>query len=332
MTIGKHLAEFGGLPAFDFVEPGSSAGAQQPVARSLPAADSVAWRVGVDSYDSQEPWTDRFARFVSEVDTTAVRSLIVGCWTDAYDKGPEPVIEALVAAADRLPALRALFLADITYEECEISWINQGLVTPLLEAFPALEWFGVRGGQELRFPAVRHERLRELVVQTGGMPADAVRGIAASDLPALTHLDLWLGTSEYGGDSAVEDLAPILTGALLPSLKHLALRNSEMQDEICLALASAPVVARLDSLDVSMGVLTDDGAVALLSGQPLTHLSSLDMHHNYLSAAMRTRLTETLGAAGVTLSLSDDGAESDIDEDDEDDEDGEVWRFVAVGE
>ncbi|GAA4600549.1 hypothetical protein GCM10023195_00170 [Actinoallomurus liliacearum] len=37
-------------------------------------------------------------------------------------------------------------------------------------------------------------------------------------------------------------------------------------------MASAPVVARLEVLDLSMGTLSDDGATALLSGQPLTHL------------------------------------------------------------
>ncbi|MEU2258588.1 aminotransferase class I/II-fold pyridoxal phosphate-dependent enzyme [Nocardia xishanensis] len=45
-----------------------------------------------------------------------------------------------------------------------------------------------------------------------------------------------------------------LSGDRLPALKHLALRNSETQDDVCAALAAAPVVARLESLDISMGV------------------------------------------------------------------------------
>ncbi|MEV0298785.1 STM4015 family protein [Nocardia sp. NPDC050710] len=324
MTIGDHLQRFGGKRAFTFpdAEPGASKSRDE-----LPAADSVAWRIGVESYDAKETWPECFARFAEAVDVTQVRALIVGMWNDAYDNGPDEVIETLVAAKDRLPALRALFLGDIVMEECEISWITQGLVTPLLDAFPALKVFGVRGGQNLDFPAVPHERLKKLIVQTGGMPAEVVRGIAASELPALTHLDLWLGTSEYGGDSDVNDLAPILAGNRLPNLKHLALRNSEIQDEICTALAAAPVVARLEVLDVSMGVLTDDGAAALLTGQPLSHLKSLDMHHNYLTDAMRDRLREVLEPAEVRLDLDPDDAEED-----DSDEDGTVWRFVSVGE
>ncbi|MFF2998100.1 STM4015 family protein [Streptomyces sp. NPDC057950] len=322
MTIGSHLQEFHGLPAFTFPETGD-----EPLRVSaLPSPESVAWRVAVDSYESEESWPDAFARFLDAVDTTRVRALVVGAWSDAYDNAPTDVVEALVAARDRLPELRAVFLADIVMEECEISWIVQGDVSPVLDAFPLLEEFGVRGGNQLVFPVVRHERLRRLTVETGGMPAEAVRGVAGSDLPALVHLDLWLGTSEYGGDCEVGDLEPFFAGSRLPALKHLALRNSEIQDVICSSLASAPVVARLESLDVSMGVLTDDGATALLTGQPLTHLKSLDLHHNYLSAAVRSRLLETLEPHGVKVHADQDDADSD------EEEDGTVWRFVAVGE
>lgn len=322
MTIGNHMRELHGLPAFDF--PGS-----KDKGTELPEPDAVAWRIAVGSYDSEESWEDAFARFTQAVDTTRVRALVVGAWSDVFESGPEPLIAALVAAKDRLPALRALFLGDIVMEECEISWINQGDVTPLLDGFPELEWFGVRGGQDLAFPAVTHACLRSLTVETGGMPVQAVRGIAASDLPALEHLDLWLGTSEYGGDSEITDLAPFLTGARLPRLRSLALRNSEIQDEIAAAVASAPVVARLETLDLSMGVLTDEGATALLTGQPLTHLKTLDLQHNYLTAPVKQRLQEALEPAGVQLDLDSGDAEEEADDDEED---ATVWRFVAVGE
>lgn len=322
MTIGSHLEEFHDLRVHRFPKSVTD----RPGAAGLPAPESVAWNITVDAYDTEEGWEEAFGRFLASVDTEKVRALVVGAWNEVYDNGPEKIVEALVAAKDRLPSLRALFLGDIVMEECEISWINQGNVGPLLEAFPELEEFGVRGGQGLVFPPLRHERLRSLTVETGGMPAEAVRGVAGSDLPALVELDLWLGTSEYGGDSEVADLAPILAGTRLPALKHLALRNSEMQDDICAALASAPVVARLDVLDLSMGVLTDDGATALLTGQPLTHLKTLDLHHNYLSAEIRDRLRDSLEAEGVQVDVDADDAESD------EEEDGTVWRFVAVGE
>ncbi|MEV8317864.1 STM4015 family protein [Streptomyces sp. NPDC059900] len=320
MTIGDNQQHWHGLPIHEFPQ------FDEKITDELPAADSVAWRIAVDSYESEEEWEAAFARFAGAVDLTRVRAIIVGAWSDVYENGPDEVIAALVGAKERMPALRALFLGDIDSEECEISWITQGSVTLLLDAFPALEEFAVRGADGLVFPAVCHERLRSLTFESGGLPAEVVRGIAASDLPALEHLDLWLGTSEYGGDAAASDLEPFFAGTRLPRLRHLALRNSEIQDEIAEAMASAPVVARLEVLDLSMGVLTDEGATVLLAGQPLTHLKKLDLHHNFLSEALSLRVRETLQSAGVEVDLDAD----DADEDEE--EDGTVWRYVAVGE
>jgi hypothetical protein len=317
MTISDHLQELHGLPVFDFPDAESKV--------ELPQAASVAWRITVDAYDSEEEWEGAFARFLAAVDTTQVRALVVGAWSDVYDSAPDAVITALLDAREQLPALRALFLGDITYEECEISWINQGLVTPLLDAFPELLQFGVRGGQELKFPAVRHEKLRSLTVETGGLDAEVVRGIAASDLPALEHLDVWLGTSWYGGNAEVSDLEPILSGVRLPRLRSLALRNSEIQDQIAVAISGAPVVAGLGTLDLSMGTLGDEGAEALLNGQPLTHLEKLDLHHHFLSEPMVQRLTKTFEAAGVEVDLSESEAA-------ERDSEGGEDRYTAVAE
>ncbi|WP_335972597.1 MULTISPECIES: STM4015 family protein [Streptomycetaceae] len=319
MTIGDHLDELHGLPAFDF--PGPDA----PVA-GLPGPDTVAWRVRGEVYDSDEDWHGAFARFCGAVDTTRVKALIVGAWEEAYDSSSDPVVEALAGARDRFPALRAVFIGDMVMEECEISWIHQGDVTPVLAAYPELLELGVRGGTELEFPAVEHAALRRLVMETGGLPAQVVRGVGASDLPALEHLDLWLGTPDYGGDSEVSDLEGILSGVRFPKLRHLALRNSEMQDAVAAAVAAAPVVARLEVLDLSMGVLTDEGAGALLAGQPLTHLTTLDLHHNYLSDPMRERLTDTLRPSGVEVDVDADDADEDRESD------GTVWRYVSVGE
>ncbi|MBQ0827039.1 STM4015 family protein [Streptomyces tagetis] len=317
MALNTHLDELYHLPAHDFPEPGAT--------EELPAADAVAWRISA-SEETEEDWPETFARFGATVDLTRVRALIVGQWEDAYDSGPGDVIEALLAARDRLPALRALFLGDMVFTECEISWIQQTDVTALLTAFPELEEFGVRGGEGLGWEVPRHERLRSLVVQTGGLPARVVRGIGACELPALERLELWLGTTWYGADSEVADLEPVLSGARLPRLRHLALRNSDMQDAVAAAVASAPVVTRLDVLDLSMGTLGDDGAAALLAGRPLTHLKKLDLHHHYIGEPLRDRLRDALVPAGVELDLD----EGDAEEDREDD--GTVHRFVSVGE
>ncbi|GAA3446084.1 STM4015 family protein [Planomonospora venezuelensis] len=282
----------------------------------IPAADRVAWRLSVPSYED-ELFEDCLAGFLQRVDGAAVRALIIGEWADASgDDGS--VVQVLVDNADRFPELRSVFLGAMTREECEISWIQQGDVTPLLEAFPLLERLEVRGGSGLELRRVRHGNLRVLRFETGGLPAAVVRGVGACDLPALEYLEMWLGVSWYGGDATVADLEPILSGERLPALRHLGLQDSEFQDEIAAAVASAPVVARLESLALSMGALGDTGAEALLSGQPLTHLKRLDLHHHYLSDAMMDRVREALPGAEIDLSGQETGTEHE--------------RYVAVSE
>lgn len=299
MTIANHLSELHGLPAVDFEPPAEG--------RSLPEAGAAAWRLRVDPYDddSDTSWEELFELFLKTVDPSGVRALIIGQWGEAYDCDSAHPIGLVTAAASRLPFLEAVFVGDLVLEEAEISWIEQSDVTALLSAFPRLVELGVRGGTGLVFPPVRHEALRSLTIEAGGLPVQVVRGVLDSELPALEKLDLWLGVSAYGGDTELTDLAPLLSGTRFLALHHLGLRNSEIQEEIAGAVASAPVVARLRTLDLSNGVLGDDGAAALLEGQPLTHLDTLDLHHHFLSEAMEQRLTAALEPHGVRLDLSD---------------------------
>lgn len=292
-----HLHELLGLPAVDF-QSGPDGGPR-------PAADAAAWRVSIDAYEDEGTWEEEFNAFLDEVDPAGVRALIIGQWGESYEEKSSYPIGLVIAAADRLTSLEAVFVGDLTMEEAEISWIEQSDVTALLAAFPALLELGVRGGSELVFPATRHERLRALTIETGGLPREVVRGVLDSELPALERLELWLGVSAYGGDANASDLAPLLSGTRFPALHHLGLRNSEIENEIAAAVASAPLVARLRTLDLSCGTLGDEGAAALLEGQPLTHLDVLDLHHHFLTEPMERRVTGALEPHGVRVDLSE---------------------------
>lgn len=210
MSGVDHLHELFGLPAVDF----QHASGEAPVQ----AADAAAWRISVDPYDdeSEMTWEEAFKAFLDTVDPAGVRALIVGQWGEAYEVKSSYAIDLIIAAADRLTSLEAVFIGDMTSEENEISWIEQSDVTALLNAFPGLLELGVRGGTDLVFSPSKHERLRSLTIETGGLPVDVIRGILDSELPALERLDLWLGVSAYGGDADVADLAPLLSGTRFP--------------------------------------------------------------------------------------------------------------------
>ncbi|MES9559065.1 MULTISPECIES: STM4015 family protein [unclassified Streptomyces] len=323
MTDIGHPDSFRGLPVHTL--PGPGAASTVP----LPDAGSVAWRLE-SAWQGDLTFGALWQHFIDTVDTTRVRALLIGPWWQEEYTSFAPVVDLLAGHADRFPALRGLFLADVVSEECELSWLEMCDITPVIEAFGQLEELTVRGcGQQvedrpsLALRPVRHTSLTSLRFESGGLPSGVVRAVGASELPALEHLELWLGVSWYGGDATVEDLAPLLSGAALPALRHLGLQNSEIQDEIAAAVASAPVVARLESLSLAMGTLGDEGAEALLSGQPLSHLTSLDLHHHYISDPLLDRLRDSLGPDRVNGEI-DDVEDWDPEEDDD--------RYVAVNE
>jgi hypothetical protein len=310
MTINKHITTFAGLPV-------------KKVRATMDPPDDpggYAWRLTTNYDGGPSRFKKRFEALVNADWVGQVTAIVVGDWGDANDDGPP--LKRLIGAADRFTGLRALFLGEMTGEESEVSWINQSDVAPLLAAYPRLEVLRVRGGEGLEISPVKHESLRELAFETGGLPVEVVRGIEESDLPGLQHLELWLGTDNYGGDVTVDDLSVVLSGARWPLLSYLGLRDSEIADQVADSLAGAPVVARLSTLDLSLGMLSDVGAAALLAGQPLTHLRRLDLHHHFLSPEMMDRMRAELEAAGVELDLSKaQGSETDPGD-----------RFISVSE
>lgn len=315
------LAVFDGLPvfAFRFSDPDELVPGDVP-----PDVESWAWRVGAGSYE--DPAVDEaFALFLDAVDTTRVRALILGAWEgEMAGEGADAFQRTLLEAADRFPALEALFVSDVPQNMSEISWIEQHDPGDLLAAFPRLRVFGIRGGfQDRPVRPFAHPRIEELVLQSGGLAPAAVRAVANGRLPALTSLELYLGIQEYGGGARIEDLEPILSGSAFPHLRHLGLRDAENADEIAAALAHAPITAQLETLDLSLGTLGDEGAAALLAGQPLTHLKRLDLHHHFMSQEMIGRLWEAL--PGVEVDVSEQETPQEWGDD-------EQSRYVAVSE
>ncbi|NKB18732.1 MAG: hypothetical protein HC770_13150 [Pseudanabaena sp. CRU_2_10] len=141
-----------------------------------------------------------------------------------------------------------------------------------------------------------------------------------AQLPELEHLELWLGIEDYGSDTTVDDLQPILTDRLFPKLRYLGLRDSEIADRIAIALADAPVLEQIKVLDLSLGTLRDVGAEALLNNPAIAQLEKLDIHHHYVSDELVTRLEEL----GIELDASDRQEEEEYGD--------ESYFYVAVSE
>ncbi len=276
MGIHTHLESFAGFKVVEYnPEAGFKAG--------LPG--TVVYRLR-EEYDGEHSVPELLASYLAEEGANQTTALVIGPWDsdDMIDPhGNRDVVEALATASNQLPALRAIFLGDITSQNCEISWIHQGDVSPLLTGYPRLEEFRVRGIDGLSFGQFRHDHLRILAVESGGLPVEILEEIWSAHLPSLVHLELWLGTPDYGGIEDVDALEPLLSGRLFPTLRYLGLRNSENADALAQAVAGSPLLERVQILDLSLGNLTDDGAKALLASPAVRRLEKLDIHHHFVS-------------------------------------------------
>ena len=309
--ISEHVTEWLGLPVKLFDAEASEDGIDD-------YANTI-YRLALD-WDAEVDLPTLFSRFLANPASAQTPAIIIGQYHgDEPSMGSEEVVQLLVSAQPKLPNLRGIFIGDMVTEENEVSWIVQSDVSPLLVAYPNLEHLRLRGTGELSLGGrIKNDRLRSLTIETGGMPRRLFDEVRASELPALESLELWLGTEGYGGEVTLEDLKPLLTGNLFPALKHLGLRDSEIVDGIAAALKTAPIVARLDSLDLSLGTLSDEGGQALLDNPALKRLKQLNLHHHYLSEKMMAALKREFRNVNV-----DDPQGDDTDEDD---------RYVAVGE
>jgi len=269
------------------------------------------------NWDNEEGFEAGFNHFLETDGPGEATGLVIGAWTtEMYDCPAGETITKLSENKDKFPNLVALFFGDIIQEESEISWIQQSDISPLLSAFPKLEMLRVRGGEGLSIKTAAHENLRALAIETGGLDVGVVRSVLNGNFPKLEHLELWLGTEEYGGSSSVPDLQPLFKGDLFPNLKYLGLRNCDYADDIAGVIVNSPLVKRIESLDLSLGTLSDTGAQALLSLPTDGSLKRLSLHHHFVGAEM----VKKLKALPFTVDAS--GAQEDEDD----------WRFVSVGE
>ena len=305
LMVSAHLQTFLNKPVQDF----------QPSMVLDP--EKYVYRLQVSYDDEAVTISDLLEALVRDPQVGNIKELIIGQFDSEVSESSFEVVDKLVSLKHELKALKALFIGEMTYDECEISWINQTDITPILKAYPELEHLQIRGGEGLSFSDLQHDHLTTLIIETGGMPPNVIEQVNAARLPNLQKLELWLGSDNYGFASKVEDFAPILSGKQFPKLTHLGIMDSEIQDDIAIAAAQAPVLSQLKVLDLSKGVLTDKGGEALRDSAAIRTLQHLNLRHHFMSEDMMAQLK----ALHMSINL-----------DDRQEEDDQEYRFVEVAE
>ncbi|WP_116243919.1 hypothetical protein [Nocardiopsis sp. FIRDI 009] len=262
-------------------------------AAGLADPGSVAWWVAVSEVDDIPAWLEYFTE---TVDTTAVTALVVGGAVEGDEA--EDIVLALIHHSERFPELRSLFVGEIddgrtTTHEAEIA--------PLFAALPGLTDLRCCVSDDLEFGRVEHAALRRLVIHSTALSPRVVEDVAASDLPALEHLEMWSGErfADAQHEWEAEAFERLAHSTTLPALRHLGLRDFTFMDEIVALLARGPLVRGLDSLDLSRSFLTDTGA-RLLLGDPAFHgLRRLDLRRPDRARALLSSDTASRLVAGL---------------------------------
>ncbi|WP_438350770.1 STM4015 family protein [Paenibacillus sp. FA6] len=273
--------------------------------------------VDYDQFEKGIKIVDLIEELAGKDESLQLESLIIGDWGGAYENDSSDIVEALVRLKDRFPQLRSLFIGDMSFEECEVSWINQSNLGPILSAYPELRSFTIKGSTELSLDPAHHDKLEELTIICGGLGKDIITSISEGSFKNLKKLELYLGVDEYGFDASLEDVLSLIEPGKFPKLTYLGLKDSEIQDEIAIAVANAPIVDQLHTLDLSMGTLTDKGAEALIQSEKVKKLELLDLSYHYMSDEMMIRWKQS----SLKVDISD--------QQDDDDED---YRYPSLTE
>ncbi len=250
-----------------------------------------------------------------------IEEIIIACWGEAWDDSCQPIVDGMVENREKFAHIKRLFIGDMGYEECEVSWIIQGDYSGLWDALPNLRELTIKGSTDLTLGKISHENLETLEIICGGLPADVIGEIANANLPNLKKLNLYLGSDNYGFDGDEKTVRQLLEKTDFAKLEYLGLNDSEIQDEVTEVILSSKYMSRITTLDLSNGTLSDKGGELLLKTLPkYPNVTTVDLHFHYLSDEMM----EKLKALPISINLEEANKEEVYN--------GEVYRYAMLTE
>lgn len=235
-------------------------------------------------------------------DFPALTGLVIGDWGNTWEDSCQEILDGIAADAERFSHIESLFVGDMDYEECEVSWIIQGDYSRIWSAMPQLKELTIKGSTDLQLGQISHENLESLTIICGGLPASAIRSIQDAYLPRLRKLLLYIGIEDYGFDGDADSVKALLEHADFPNLTYLGIVDSEIQDALAEVVLESKFMQQINTLDLSLGTLTDKGGALLLEKLPkYSNIRKLDVHYHYMSKEMADKLQ--------TLSMEVDASE-----------------------
>ena len=262
-----------------------------------------------------------FQEILEDPKLPELEEIIVGCWGESWDNDAQAILDGIVEHKDKFSHIKSLFIGDMEYDECEVSWIEQGDYSKLWEALPQLESLTIKGSMKLILGEIKHQNLKSLQIICGGLPSSILAAIGEAELPELRNLLLYIGVEDYGFDGDVSDIESMLSKSNFSKLEVLGIMDSEIQDEITEVVVKSKYIDQIKALDLSMGSLSDMGGGILLEELPKhKNIEAVNLEYHYMSDEMMEKLQ------GLAVPVN-------VEDQQEDDEyDGEFYRWPMLTE
>jgi len=275
-----------------------------------------------DEYEEQGKGAETLVEdILADPDFPALRELVIGDWGNSWEDGCQKILDGIVEQAERFSHIESLFIGDMDYEECEVSWIIQGDYSRLWAAMPQLKELTIKGSTDLELGEICHEGLESLTIICGGLSRSVLNSIQDAKLPGLKKLLLYIGVEAYGFDGDENTVKELLEKADFPKLTYLGIEDSEIQDELAQVVLESKFMGQIETLDLANGTLTDKGGELLLKELPKwPNVKKLDVHYHYMSDEMAGKLE--------ALPLEVDASEGNEDER----YNGEIYRNAMLTE
>ena len=217
-----------------------------------------------------------------------LKSITVGSWGESFETNPQKIIQMIIDNKEKFQHVESLFIGDMDYEDCEVSWIIQGDYSQLFGMLPNLKVLKIKGAQSLVLGEnIEHNSLKEFQIICGGLGRDVLKSIKSAKFPSLEKLLLYIGVDDYGMDFDISELKEIAKKDLFPNLTYLGFVDSDEENRIVDIILESDILPQLKIVDFSFGCLTDEGAKKLIDNKDkLAHLEKIIIEYHYISLDM----------------------------------------------
>lgn len=265
------------------------------------------------------------ADIMADEEFPSLEGIVIGSWGDAWEDACQQIIDDIVGNKDKFSHIKSLFIGDMGFEDCEVSWIIQGDYSKLWNAMPQLESLTIKGSTDLSLGTIQHDNLKKLEIICGGLPSNVIKSITKAKLPSLETLILYIGVDNYGFDGDKDIIKQLLDDSDFPSLKYLGLEDSEIQDDIAEIVFGSKYISQIETLDLANGTLTDKGGQLIADKlKDYPNIKKVDLHYHFMTDEIMDKLDDLADEMDIDI---------DMDDDQEADEyDGEVYYYPMLTE